>query len=185
MKIFNPPDRNSPRFRQKYLRILNLEFYKKLNKEYPDLELTNKEIKDIIFAFHHECTEVIANNRDGIELPKQLGFIVLGACKKKELPHNEGLSEQLGVQVYNKNWESNQWICKVCYTNYPTKYKFKNHRFWGFEAGRPLKKAVSNAFIANYKKYVILDNFMKIATLYRKDNAALRKKLEEQRKQEQ
>lgn len=185
MRQYNKPDLSAPRYFVKTLKIINQEFFDKFRKEYPDLLLSNKDIRKTIHIFNELCVDQIANNRDGLELPEQLGFILVGSCKKKEPPIDEKLSSELELEIQQKNWESNQWLCKVCYTNFASKYKFRNSNLWAFEAGRVLKRKASAAYKENYKKYVVLDNFRKLNHLFQDANKAVMEKVYKNKQEQQ
>ncbi len=179
-KPYKKPDLNKPRKRRDAKRVLNTAFYKKFHKENPDTGLVNMDIKKIIITFHELCTDVIANTRDGLEFPEQLGYIFLGSCKPKDAAADPIKSQEVGQEVLTPNWNSNGWLCKISYTNFANKYKFKNFNFWGFEASRPLKRKVSKAYSKDYKKYVILDDY-RLSYIFKAANKRLRNKLREQK----
>ena len=167
--IFNEPNRKGPRFRRNLKKVINPEFLKRLKKEHRDLSLSNKDIRLIMDTFHQLCKDVICETRDGLELPEQLGVIFIGAMKPKNPLMNERKAH-----IFKKNFPIPGWLCKIVYSNYSTKYKFKNAMFWGFEAGRTLKKQASEAFSKNYKKYVILDSHTRINKIYYAANDKVR-----------
>lgn len=181
MKPFREPDRHKPRFRKNIIKVLNQEFYKKLFKEHPDLVLSRQDIKLIMNTFHELCKNVIADTRDGLELMEQLGYIILGAYKKKESMIDQKKSMEYQQQVVHRNWNSDSWLCKINYSNFASKYRFKNSTLWAFEANRILSKKVSNAFIKDHKKYTILDDYFKINYLFRVHNKILKEKLKQQK----
>ena len=81
MSTYHEPNKKGPRFRRNFKRVLNQEFFKRLRKEYPDLMLSVKDVHKIIETFHELCREVISTNRDGLELPEQLGHVFVAAFK--------------------------------------------------------------------------------------------------------
>lgn len=166
-KPYNKPDLHKPRVRRTVKKILNIKFYRRFYKQHKALNLTKKDIRNIIFTFHGLCTDSIANTRDGIELPEQLGYIFLGSCKKKEKPVDEKKSMEYNIQLNQLNWDSNGWLCKVSYTNFASKYRFKNAHLWAFQSSKVLKTKVSHAYRKDYKKYVIIDNFKKLNHIFR------------------
>ena len=170
IKKYNKPDLHKPRYRRDALGMLNQVFYDKYRKKYPNTILTDKQIKQIINLFNSKCSNEIVSTRDGLDLPKQLGYLFIGACKIKEKPVDVPKSLELEQEVHAQNWETNQWICKVCYTNYASKYRFRNAACWGFEPSKELSNAASKAFKANHKLYVITDNFRKFNRLFKRVN---------------
>ena len=56
---------------------------------------------------------------------------------------------------------------KIFYTNFETKYRFKNHDLWGFTGVRDFKRTVAKVYPTEWKKYVMVDNILKISRLFR------------------
>ena len=80
MMSYKKPDLNAPRFRPKKHNILNKAFCDKLRSKHKDLEhLTDEEIKNVIKTFNSNIWETAIDNRDGVELPEQLGYIFIGS----------------------------------------------------------------------------------------------------------
>jgi hypothetical protein len=170
MMSYKKPDLNAPRFRPKKHNILNKAFCDKLRSKHKDLEhLTDEEIKNVIKTFNSNIWETAIDNRDGVELPEQLGYIFIGSCprKKRDTP-DVARSIQYGVKVQHQNWESDQYTAKIFYTNFETKYRFKFHQLWGFTGLRDFKRTVAATYPDEWKKYVVVDNLTKVSKLFRK-----------------
>ena len=71
--------------------------------------------------------------------------------------------------MQSQNWESDQYIAKIFYTNFETKYRFKNHELWGFKGVRDFTRNVGKTYPLQWKKYLMVDNMMKISRLFRKE----------------
>ena len=72
------------------------------------------------------------------------------------------------MKVQNQNWESDQYVAKIFYTNFETKYRFKHHEMWGFTGVRDFKRTVAKTYPQEWKKYVQVDNLVKVSLLFRK-----------------
>jgi hypothetical protein len=170
-KEYKKPDLNAPRFRPKKHNLTNQEFYKKFIEEYPKYSsLTVDQFKDIIKTFNGKIWETVVDYRDGVELPEQLGYIFIGSCPKKKGENTDyKKSEHYGVKIQNQNWESDSYIAKIFYTNFETKYRFKHHELWGFKGVRDFTRTVAKTYPQEWKKYVSIDNMMKISRLFRKE----------------
>lgn len=173
--VFNQPNKKGPRFRKNLKRVINLEFIKKFKKEHPEISLSNKEIRLIMDTFHQLCKDVICETRDGLELPEQLGLLILTRMK---LPHSKLMDERKAA-IYKKKFPIPGYLCKIVYTNYSTKYKFKNAQLWGLEPGRPFKKQASENFTKNHTLYQISDNHNRINKMYYKANDIVREIVKE------
>ncbi len=69
--------------------------------------------------------------------------------------------------LQNQNWESDHFLAKIFYTNYETKYRFKNHELWGFKGVRDFTRAVGQTYPKEWKKYVQVDNTIKVSRIFR------------------
>jgi hypothetical protein len=169
VKKYKKPNLNGPRFRPKKLNLTNVDVYKNFIKQNPKYSsLTVNTFKNIIQLFNSKIWENAINLRDGVQLPEQLGYIFIGTCPKKKWDNtNYKKSEYYGVKVQNQNWESDQYTAKIFYTNFETKYRFKNHDLWGFTGVRDFKRTVAKRYPLEWKKYVMVDNKLKISRLFR------------------
>ena len=129
---FKKPNLNAPRYREKVLGLLNAELineFKDKNPIYSNID--NDKLKNIIKLFNGRIWEEVIKNRDGVELPDSLGYIFIGTCPAaKTVNTNYALSKEYGKVLQNKNWETDGNVAKIFYTNYSTKYRFKNRELW-------------------------------------------------------
>ena len=167
---YKKPDLNAPRFRPKKLNLTNISFYNDFIAENPKFSfLTINQFKEIIKTFNGKIWEKVVECRDGVQLPEQLGYIFIGSCPRKKSDNVDyKKSEHYGVRIQNQNWDSDQFVAKIFYTNYETKYRFKNHDMWGFVGVRDFKRKVAHTYPTDWKKYVQVDNKEKISRLFRK-----------------
>jgi len=170
MKEFKKPDLNAPRFRPKKQSILNSAFYKRFIKAYPKYkDITPDQVKAIIKAYNGKIWQTVIDNREGIQLPEQLGYIFLGSAPKKigdNIDYKKSI--EVGYKVQNKNWESDEYLAKIFYTNYESKYRFRFHELWSFTALRDFKRSVAKIYPHQWKNYIVIDNNQKISKLFRK-----------------
>lgn len=173
-KSFKQPDLNAPRFRHKHVSLLNRKLYDRFIKRFPEYKhLTLNEFKEIVKVFNGKITEGVIHNRDGVELPEGLGFIFMGSCPPAKSQNiNVEKSLKYGVITNHKNWDSDNKLLKIFYTNKPSKYPFQNKQVWAFKAVKQFRKAASEAFKENWASYIVVDNTRKISSMY----AKLRKK---------
>ena len=172
MREFRKPDLNAPRYRAQRVDILNGEFYKLFRKDNPKFSyLSNKEIKSIIKQVNGKIWDTVIEERDGVELPEQLGYIFIGSCPapKQENP-NYHVSKELQKVIQHRNWESDQYLAKIFYTNSASKYRFAFSNLWGFKPVRQFSRAVAKEYPENYTKYLVVDDYKRINTVFRKMN---------------
>lgn len=167
---YKKPDLTAPRYRPKKLNLTNQEIYSQFMDENPRFSnLSLDQFKDIIKEFNGKIWQHVIDNRDGVELPEQLGYLFIGTCPRKQGDNtNYKKSEYYGVKVQNQNWESDQYVAKIFYTNFETKYRFKHHEMWGFTGLRDFKRTVAHTYPTQWKKYVQVDNLVKVSLLFRK-----------------
>ena len=180
-KQYKKPDLNAPRYRPKKLNLTNIDFYKKFIEENPKYSaLTIEQFKEIISVFNGKIWDTVVNERDGVQLPEQLGYIFIGSCPRKKSNVDFDKSKKYGVVLQNQNWESDQYTAKIFYTNYETKYRFKNHELWGFKGVRDFTRTVGKTYPTDWKKYIQMDNLVKASRLFRKHKNENKKKVEVQ-----
>lgn len=167
-KPYKKPDLNAPRYRPKKLNLTNVDFYKKFIEDNPKHDhITISQFKDVIKTFNGLIWKNVIDNRDGVQLPEQLGYIFIGSCPRKKSNVDFKKSEHYGTVLQNQNWESDNFLAKIFYTNYETKYRFKNHELWGFKGLRDFTRAVGKAYPKEWKKYIQVDNLIKISRVFR------------------
>ena len=169
MRSYNKPDLKAPRYRKKTHSILNKSFYDRMREKGDAYKsLTDKQIKEIINNYNEKIWKTVIEKRDGVELLDQLGYVFVGTCnrhKSKNIDTKKSI--ELGVEVQHQNWESDQYLAKIFYTNFETKYRFMFHELWGFTATRNFKRTLSSVYPKEWKKYVVVDNKLKISRLFR------------------
>lgn len=170
LEDFKQPDLNRPRFRPKRLNLVNSKTLTEIQNSDKDLKnLTMSELKSILFTTNQIAQEKIIELRDGVELPEQLGYIFMGSCprssKRKNVDYKK--SKELGKVVSHKNWETEQTVGKVFYTNYETKYHFKFHECWSFKGVRDFTRSVSANYKIDFRKYYEVTPFFRASRLFR------------------
>jgi len=167
-KQYKKPDLKAPRFRPKKLNLTNTAFYEQFLKDNPKhSELSITQFKEIIKVFNGKIWQTVIDYRDGVELPEQLGYLFIGSCPRKKSNVDFKKSEHYGVVLQNQNWESDQYVAKIFYTNFETKYRFRNHDLWGFKGLRDFTRMVGQTYPKEWKKYLVVDNFIKISKIFR------------------
>jgi len=171
-KKYKAPDLSAPRYRPKRLNLTNIDFYKEFIKDNPKYsKLDIKTFKKVIELFNGKIWKNVIKERDGVQLPEQLGYLFVGTCPRKKGENTDyNKSAKYGIKIQNQNWESDQYTAKIFYTNFETKYRFKNHELWGFVGVRDFKRTVARVYPEHWKKYVMVDNMMKVSKLFRLEN---------------
>lgn len=168
MNSFKKPNLNAPRFREPRIGLLNKEFIKEFRKKHPEYsEMSDNLIKQVVMTYNKKIVESAINHRDGVELPESLGYIFIGTCPpaKKSNP-DFNLSKDYGKVLQNKNWETDGNIGKIFYTNFASKYRFKNRELWMIAAHRDFRRSVSKSYVKNWMKYRVITPKTKVSKLY-------------------
>jgi hypothetical protein len=156
MKEFKKPDVKGPRFRPETKNILTKDFFILFKKKYPKYKtIDNIELRKIIKKFNQVVYQTVIDNRDGIQLPEQIGWLFIGTCqqsKKENIDYAKSL--KYGLRVSNKNWESDGKLAKIFFSNHAPKHKIKNREFWSFVACREFKRSVAKQYPENWQMYV-------------------------------
>ena len=109
-------------------------------------------------------------NRAGVDMPVSLGRLLVGACDKKKRKNYDWYnSVKLGQDVYHKNWDCNQYLCKIFYTNYDTRFKFKFSNLWSFKACRLVSRKASKEFKKNWNFYTKISYNQRISKLCKQE----------------
>lgn len=170
MKEIRKPNLNGPRFRERRISVLTIKTLKKFKVRYPEhnsLDLAT--FKDIVMTFNKSIVESIIANRNGVELPDGLGYIFMGTCpspKKKNIDYGKSLN--YGVETTHKNWDSDNKLLKIFYTNNSTKYPFKNKNVWSFKANKEFRQKASLEYKENWARYIEVPPSKKISSMFNK-----------------
>ncbi len=169
MKDARKPNLNAPRFRPSAEGTLNSEFIELLKQKVPSAkDLSAADVKKIIHTFNTNLWSTVIENRDGVEIPEQIGHLFIGTCQPKRSPNVDYKTSAEYMKVIEfRNWESDQHLAKIFYTTYGTKYRFKNHELWGFKPTRAFKRMVSKTYPEKWKQYVEIDPKIKISSMFR------------------
>ena len=160
---FKKPDLTAPRYREKRLGLLNEETIKEFKEKKPLYSnIDNDKLKKIIKLYNVKLWKAVIEFRDGVELPDSLGYLFIGTCSaSKTINTNYKLSNQ-----YGKVLQTDGNLGKIFYTNWSTKYRYKNRELWRFVACREFKRAVAKEYPENWTKYVTMKNKYRVAHLY-------------------
>lgn len=168
MREFKKPDVTAPRFRPETKNVLSKEFFNLFKKKYPKYkEIDNKELRKIIKKFNQVVFQTVIENRDGVQLPEQIGWLFIGTCqqsKKENVDYAKSL--KYGVRVTNKNWDSDGKLAKIFFSNHAPKHKIKNREFWSFVACREFKRSVAKSYPENWQMYVEVSPEIKLQWAY-------------------
>lgn len=168
MREFKKPDVTAPRFRPETKNVLSKEFFNLFKEKYPKYkELDNKDLRKIIKKFNQVVFQTVIENRDGVQLPEQIGWLFIGTCQQSKKQNvNYAKSLKYGVSVSNNNWETDGKLAKIFFTNHAPKHKIKNREFWGFTACRDFKRTVAKTYPENWNMYIVVDATKKLNLTY-------------------
>jgi hypothetical protein len=127
------------------------------------------------------CLITVIDERDGVELPEQLGYIFIGSCPAKKMNKDYKTSKELQQLIQHRNWESDNYLAKIFYTNYGSKYRFMFSKLWGFKPVRQFSRSVGQTYPDQYLKYLVVDNKRRINEIFGKK--AFKMDIEKQEKE--
>lgn len=169
MRDFKRPDLKKSRYRPGVHHILKKSFYDQLRtQQVPLANLSDQQIKDIIVAASEILQQQVCFQRDGVELPEQLGYLFIGSVqttRKRSVDYKKSI--ELGKEVHHHNWETDCLTGKIFYSNYGSKYRFRFHELWKFQPARQFKKRVSKVYLLDYLKFIKVENWARVSKLFR------------------
>lgn len=138
--------------------------FKKLYPQYKNK--TPGELRKMIVAINEEIANVVSETRDGVEFPESLGYMFVGTCNrpKNNPDYNKYYKEKIKVQ--HRNFESDNYLAKIFYTNFANKYGFKYRELWKFRASKDFSHKVSVTYPLKWTIFVKVDNFIKISDMF-------------------
>jgi len=168
---FKAPDLKAPRYRERKYGLLNVETYKEFKEKNPIYaHIDNAKLKKIINMFNNKLWNGTIEFREGVELPHSLGYLFIGTCPPSQrLNTDYSLSKKYGKVIQHKNWETDGNTGKIFYTNYATKYRFKNRELWRFNGVRQYCRKVAQEYPKNWNKYIVMKDKVRIADLYKRE----------------
>lgn len=168
MKEFNKPNVKASRYRPEVTTVLDKEFFNNFKKTHSRFKnLDDKMLRKIIKKFNQVLYQTVIDNRDGVQLPEQIGWVFIGTCQQSKKQNIDfAKSNKYGIKVTNNNWDTDGKLAKIFFTNYAPKHKMKNREFWGFTASREFKRAVAKSYPENWNRYVQVLPAAKIDKVY-------------------
>lgn len=174
MREAKKPDLTAPRYRATITHVCSQKLYKDFRRKFPQYKnYSDTVLRQILDTLHGKIWKEVLDTRDGVELFEKLGYIFLGTCpspKKNNI--NQPLSLEVGQQVKHRNFESDNFLAKIFYTNFG-KYQFHNREVWMFTAIRDFKRSVPEVYRENWKRYLQVDNYTRVSRIFRKKNTRL------------
>lgn len=160
------PDPKAPRYRVKFRNSIGRTFLDDFRKKYPQhTHYSDKQLTQTIKEHLKLIPQEVVDNRDGVELPANLGVVFIGmvpGTKKKNRGIAWNQSTKLGTIVHYKNHETDGKLVKIHYCNYKSKLRFESRHLWGFTAVRPLKKMASESALKCWNRYISMEEGNKL-----------------------
>jgi hypothetical protein len=169
---FKKPDLNAPRCRKSIPKLLTNDFLKEFQEKHPQYkDFSLETARSIANTFHGKLWDHAVFNRDGVELPEGLGFLFIGTCSSpKKYNMDYSASAKHEAIVRHRNFESDNYLAKIFYTNFASKYKFRNREMWTFTATREFKRSVAKEYPQNWKLYVQVEAHKNISRYMRQSS---------------
>lgn len=154
-------DYTAPRYRPDSTTVANENFFRTFFKQNPQFKqlrkkYSDKELKSFIKTFNEKLAQTAIDNRDGVYLPEQLGWIYLATIKRPKRTVNNKVSNEHGYDIAFPNHHSDGKLLKIAYSNRSS--NFENKDLWMFAASHDFKDKASKAFAQNYMRYYPLED---------------------------
>jgi len=169
-KQMNKPDLAAPRFRPTRYNLLSEKFFNRFKKKFPQYkDHSNKELREIIGTYNGLLWKTAVETRDGAEMPEGLGYIFIGSCPSpRKFNVDYSVSLDTGTRLRHRNFESDNFLAKIFYTNYANKYKFQHRELWQFKGVRKFTRTVAEVYPENWMNYLQVDNLAHISKMFKK-----------------
>jgi len=166
---FKVPDIKAPRFFTRSKAVVNKDFIEKFKRRYPEYRnIKLAMFSKIMVTFHNEVVQGVIDNRDGIELPEGLGFVFIGSCQRAKRENIDFRASTLaGRKIFHQNWESDNRLMKILYSNSEVRYRLTNKQVWAFRLGKTNRKLISDAYKVRWTKYHIIPNMKGIKNMFK------------------
>ena len=137
------------------------EFYKELKEKHPNLQqYRDQEILKCIEGFNKLITDTIIDYRDGVQLPANMGLLMVCTMGKRTNSIDHKKSAELGVEVHMQNYHSDGYGGGVYYSTCMPKenqtkkvHMYRNCQYWTMHPSAALKKQIQKAYLEDWKKY--------------------------------
>jgi hypothetical protein len=169
MSTFKAPDLHAPRFRRQVMNLLNTDMFNKFLEKHSryEGEVDLKTFKSVVMTYNSNLKKAAIDNRDGVEMPESLGYLIIVKCDKSKKANLDFASSiKHGQYVTHRNWDSDNYLAKICYSNYSLKYRFADRELWGFRPDKKFRQDTSKAFPEMYQNYIHLTDKTKLSKLY-------------------
>lgn len=170
MTQIKKPDLNAPRFRPTRHTLLDQDFFSRFREKFPQYkDVPDSKLREIINVYDELLWQTAISNREGAEFPEGLGYLFIGSCPSpKKFNVDYTLTHETGTIARHRNFESDNFLAKIFYTNYANKYKFRHRELWQFKGVRAFTRKVAEVYPENWKMYVQVDNISFISKIFRK-----------------
>jgi hypothetical protein len=171
MRYYRKPDLKAPRFRPKRYTVITNEFIKRFKNKYPSYKhLSKGNIKMIIGKIHEIMWNATIDYRDGIDLPNNIGSIFIGSCQRPtKFNKDQNKSIEYDQDIRHRNFDTDEKIAKIFYSNYEKRYLFKNRDLWEFKGHRKFTRKVAIKFKDNWNRYIQVDKTRYISTIIKRE----------------
>jgi len=152
---YKTPLANAPKYRPTGKSFLNPILFCAFKKKHPEhKEVKNKDLSTVIKTFNSLIAETACEFRDGVELPEDLGVIIVASCVKKDDYLDIEKSRKTGKRTVNRNWNTDGFIVKIFFINKLYRHNYKHKELWKFKGNMNFRRMVSKKFQKNWKFFI-------------------------------
>ena len=78
-----------------------------------------------------------------------------------------GKSRELGITVTHQNWDSNNKLMKIFYSNFGNRFRILHKKIWQFKMSKPNRQKISAAFKKQASKYITINDKKKVSGIFK------------------
>lgn len=152
-------------------KVCTKEWITNLKRKYPQLKKYN--IENVLKDYHDHLINIIANTREGIELPKNCGCVFTGVFPSRDNKVLDYIQQRAG-ELYDQgnpntfSIQNQDGFVSRTYVSTANSARFnRGSAWWGFHELPNFAKARRKGFISDWKKFVILPNGRYIKAVFK------------------
>lgn len=167
--MFKAPDIKGPRFRKPAKRLITKDLYNRFIERHPQhAGVDFEKFKEVIENSLKKMANVVISERDGIELPIG-GTVFLGSTKiRKKHNYDIQASIKANAPIKHRNYETDGFVAKIYFSPRMSKTPIKKRNIWTFKGHRDMKRAISEVYPRDWKKYIVVAALYDVRKEYKK-----------------
>jgi len=135
---------------------INDTFCAEVKQKHPELKGYN--VKTLFKEFNEHMIDTMCANRDGVLLPHYLGLLFIGVFPGKSNNLTWELKSGGPKEPRYSMYEMDGFNSRVFYSTIRTRRWFTAGKYWGLVPSRPVNDKKTDAFVKDWKQYIVIPN---------------------------